>query len=284
MCGAIAGGVAKTTIAPLDRTKILFQTSRQEFSAKNAIGLLKKMYNEDGVRSWWRGNSAMMARVLPFAAVQFMSHEQFKQLFRQDRSGRPVSSPGLRFLAGSLAGVTATAVTYPLDFLRARMAVGPKHHYKDVFNTAWHIVTQEGWMKLYRGFMPTILGVAPYAGISFFTYESLKKITADQDHGREPTAVERLGFGALAGLFGQSASYPLDVVRRRMQTDTVIGGDIHYRTMKTSTVYIFNTEGIRKGLYKALMMNWVKGPIVVGVSFTVYDFLRKAVAKVWGEY
>ena len=46
------------------------------------------MYIEDGVRSWWRGNSAMMARVLPFAAVQFMSHEQYKQLFRRDRSGR----------------------------------------------------------------------------------------------------------------------------------------------------------------------------------------------------
>ena len=131
--------------------------------------------------------------------------------------------------------------------------------------------------------MPTILGVAPYAGISFFTYESLKKIKADQGNGREPTAIERLGFGALAGLFGQSASYPLDVVRRRMQTDKLIGGDIHYKTMKSATVYIFNTEGVRKGLYKALLMNWVKGPIVVGISFTVYDLLRKAVARLWGE-
>lgn len=31
---------------------------------------------------------------------------------------------------------------------------------------------------MYRGFTPTILGVIPYAGLSFFTYETLKKVHA----------------------------------------------------------------------------------------------------------
>lgn len=31
---------------------------------------------------------------------------------------------------------------------------------------------------LYRGFTPTIIGVIPYAGLSFFTYETLKKLHA----------------------------------------------------------------------------------------------------------
>lgn len=34
---------------------------------------------------------------------------------------------------------------------------------------------REGVRALYRGYVPTIIGVIPYAGISFFTYETLKK-------------------------------------------------------------------------------------------------------------
>jgi len=34
----------------------------------------------------------------------------------------------------------------------------------------------EGIRSLYRGFTPTVVGVIPYAGTSFFTYETLKKL------------------------------------------------------------------------------------------------------------
>ena len=40
----------------------------------------------------------------------------------------------------------------------------------------------------------------------------------EHEKGRDPTPIQRLCFGAIAGLLGQSASYPLDIVRRRMQT------------------------------------------------------------------
>ena len=37
------------------------------------------------------------------------------------------------------------------------------------------IYRTEGLKTLYRGISPTVLGVIPYAGTSFFTYETLKK-------------------------------------------------------------------------------------------------------------
>ena len=61
--GAMGGAIAKTSIAPLDRTKIYFQTHpERNYRIKGAIRFLRKTYTQDGVFSLWRGNSATMAR------------------------------------------------------------------------------------------------------------------------------------------------------------------------------------------------------------------------------
>lgn len=52
--------------------------------------------------------------------------------------------------------------------------------------------------------------------------------------GKTPPVVA-LVFGAIAGMLGQTSSYPLDIVRRRMQTDT-IG---RYPTILKSINYIY---------------------------------------------
>lgn len=76
-------------------------------------------------------------------------------------------------------------------------------------------------LTFYRGYIPTLLGVIPYAGVSFCTYDSLKKFYFEKlDNNQQviPKPLASLLFGASAGLLGQSSSYPLDIVRRRMQT------------------------------------------------------------------
>ncbi|KAG5897258.1 hypothetical protein JTB14_013159 [Gonioctena quinquepunctata] len=276
--GAIAGALAKTVIAPLDRTKINFQVGQRPYSTRKALKFLVQTFRKEGFFALWRGNSATMARIVPHAAIQFTAHEQWKSFLGVDEiSGK---TPGKLFLAGSLAGATSQSLTYPLDLARARMAVTPKGEYATLRQVFVKIYNFEGARTFYRGYIPTIAGVVPYAGVSFFTYDSLKRLYKKHFHSSPiPQPVASLGFGAVAGMLGQSSSYPLDIVRRRMQTDTTG----KYQNILGTLKYVYRSEGLR-GLYKGLSMNWIKGPIAVGISYATYDNVKHMLRDVATKY
>lgn len=275
IAGALAGAVAKTAIAPMDRTKIYFQTHNKTFTFYGAIQFILQSYRQSGFASLWRGNSATMARIVPYAAIQYSSHEQYKHLLQVETNAQKKAHPHLSFIAGSLAGFTSTAITYPLDVARARMAVCNYHSLTEVFVTA--LKQPGGALTLYHGFIPTLCGVVPYAGCSFFTYETCKRIHHDLYGEKEPHPLLKVMFGAIAGAFGQSMTYPLDIVRRRMQTRSGYVELGLWGTMKK----VAREEGIIHGLYKGLSMNWVKGPISVGISFCTFETLHKSILTIY---
>lgn len=272
LSGAIAGGIAKTCIAPLDRTKINFQIHDSRYSLAEALRFLKNTYNQHGITALWRGNSATMVRILPYSALQYCSHEQFKQLLKVDTNEGKRRHKSRSFLAGSLAGLVSSICTYPLDLARARMAVSnnDKIRLTDVFK---NVVIKDGYSALYRGCVPSMIGIIPYAGVTFFTYETAKRLHHEYTGKSEPHHLERMAFGAIAGLLGQSASYPTDVVRRRMQTSATKLGMV-----ETAIKIISDPHPIRS-MYKGLSLNWIKGPISVGVSFTTFDLVSKFLAQ-----
>nr|XP_026501239.1 mitochondrial coenzyme A transporter SLC25A42 [Vanessa tameamea] len=276
VAGASAGAIAKTVIAPLDRAKINFQTSDIPYSWRAAVRFLTHSAQTEGWTALWRGNSATMARIVPYAAIQFTAHEQWKKLLGVDTPQTAQEAPLRLLVAGSLAGVTSQSATYPLDLARARMAVADYRSLRAMFK---RVIRDEGFITLYRGYPATVMGVIPYAGVSFFTYDSLRHWYIDYT-GASPSGVTSVAFGGAAGALAQSASYPLDIVRRRMQT-APRRADRSYPcpTVPATLAAVYRAEGWR-GFFKGLSMNWIKGPIAVGISFASYDTIKSTLRDI----
>ncbi|XP_023338243.1 mitochondrial coenzyme A transporter SLC25A42 isoform X2 [Eurytemora carolleeae] len=275
--GAVAGGLAKTVIAPLDRSKIFFQTNEtRNYRFRYAIRWLRHGYRNEGLFSLWRGNSATMARILPYAAIQFMSHEQYKSILRVEEKETPKV---YRWFAGAMAGITGQLLTYPLDKVRAVMAVTKTPEFRSISTVLLKVQREEGVLALYRGLAPSMFGVMLYAGTSFFIFGTLKGAAVQHNGGEDPTFIQRVLAGAVAGLIGQTTSYPLDIVRRRMQTGVSLGKGSKYSTAVGTFMYVLRYEGVLEGLYKGLSMNMIKGPVAAGITFTTFDYVYPALCR-----
>src|ERR1039458_7748572 len=116
-------GKAKTLVAPLDRVKILFQASNPKFAKYTGswfgvVTAMKDIYKEDGTRGLFRGHSATILRIFPYAAIKFLAYEQIRAVIIHSPEHE---TPIRRLLSGSMAGVTSVFFTYPLELVRVRL-------------------------------------------------------------------------------------------------------------------------------------------------------------------
>jgi hypothetical protein len=69
IAGGIAGAVAKTAIAPLDRVKILFMTNMRTFTYTKAKEETIRILRDERFLSFWKGNMAQLWRIVPYTAI-----------------------------------------------------------------------------------------------------------------------------------------------------------------------------------------------------------------------
>lgn len=316
LAGGLAGSAAKTVVAPLDRVKILFQSSNPQFAKYTGswfgvVTAMKDIYRTDGTRGLYRGHSATILRIFPYAAIKFLAYEQIRSVIIHSPAQE---TPIRRLLSGSLAGVTSVFFTYPLEVIRVRLAFETKHDSRSslssicrqIYNeapplprappgaspvvattaqVARAVVPNAGLTNFYRGFSATIMGMLPYAGMSFLTHDTagdvlrlpmLSKYTTLPKPTNSPIdkpaplrSWAELLAGGIAGLISQTSSYPLEVIRRRMQVGGAVGDGHRLRVRETAQL-IFRERGFM-GFWIGLSIGYVKIVPMAAVSFYVYE-------------
>lgn len=289
LAGGIAGAFSKTCTAPLARLTILFQVQGMH----SDIAVLTKpsicreavrIVNEEGFRAFWKGNLVTIAHRLPYSSVNFYAYEHYKSLLKSipglDGKGRRAGADlFVHFVGGGLAGITAAAATYPLDLVRTRLAAQRNAiYYQGICNSLRTICRDEGFFGLYKGLGATLLGVGPSIAISFSVYEALRSYWQTQ-RPDDPTIAVSLACGSLSGIASSTATFPLDLVRRRKQLEGAGGRARVYNTgIMGIFKHIIRTEGLR-GLYRGIMPEYYKVVPSVGIVFMTYETLKKLLSQ-----
>ncbi|KTW31126.1 uncharacterized protein T551_01199 [Pneumocystis jirovecii RU7] len=286
LSGGVAGIVSRTVVSPLERIKIIFQIQDKNKHYQGIMPALSKIWREEGFKGYMRGNGVNCLRIFPYSSMQFASYAVYKELLMP--FGKTELDTPQRLTAGALAGITSVVVTYPLDITRTRLSIqsaslplkqiNGNQELLGVWKTMKNIYTVEGGFKaLYKGIWPTILGIAPYVGLNFAIYESMKKILS-QENG-QLTAFGKFFSGAISGAIAQTITYPADVLRRRFQVTCMPGINYKYVSIYDALKQILAQQGW-KGFYQGLLPNLLKVIPSMGTSWLSYEISKDFFSKI----
>lgn len=301
LCGGAAGALSRTAVSPMERVKVLFQVQGGSGAGQSydrgTLATISQIYKEEGYRGLFRGNGINCIRIVPYTAIQYSVYENMKHLLTDNKRQLNTTE---KLSCGMVAGLASVAGTYPMDLVKTRLSVLTAKSLKGVNSSAslssldlsmWgnlkEIYFKEGGIKgLYRGFVPTSLGVAPYVSLNFSIFEKMKEnfglIYPGWDNNNSPKLVETtviLFLGALSGGIAQSMVYPFDILRRRFQVATMNQGSLGFKYTNTwhALTSIVQQEGV-KGLYKGWTANMWKIMPSMAVQWASYDMIRRFIA------
>jgi solute carrier family 25 (adenine nucleotide translocator) protein 4/5/6/31 len=280
LMGGVSAAVAKTSAAPIERIKLLIQNQdemikqgRLSHPYKGVVDCFKRTYADEGIVSLWRGNTANVIRYFPTQALNFAFKDYFKSLFGFKKSEGYWKWFAGNVASGGAAGASSLLFVYSLDYARTRLANDAKstkagggaRQFNGLVDVYRKTLASDGIAGLYRGFVPSVVGIIVYRGLYFGVYDSLKPVVLVGPLEGSFFASFLLGWGVTIG--SGLASYPLDTIRRRMMMTS--GSTTHYKSMFDAGSQIIAKEGV-KSLFKGAGANILRGVVGAGV-LSIYD-------------
>ncbi|KAL6080509.1 Folate transporter 1, chloroplastic [Balamuthia mandrillaris] len=293
--GGVAGGIAHTCTAPLERLRLLHSVQHLDKRGPRYHGVLPaltKIWREEGFRGFYKGNGVNVLRILPTSAVRFYTFEVYKQLIMQWTGKKDMTVP-IRLCSGSLAGATAVFVAFPLDLIRTRLAA-PMHmdtRYKGLWHAVKTIHHEEGIRGFYKGIHLAMLAIAPYIAIYFTTYETLREHSQrwklnrlkqqQEEEGETSTKVDTrpgvllsLSMGATAATVAMTLTFPGDVLKRRMMVQGIGGEERQFNGLVDTIQKTWRNEGV-KGFYRGIIPCYIRVIPSAAITWTVMELCKR---------
>lgn len=252
LLGAIAGCTAKSMVAPLSRTVIQMQLHHLHHTG-SMLDTMRGIYQEGGIRAFWRGNGATLLYRGVVNGVNFPVNELCKRYLKeQPQEARNFVSA----FAGSFAGI---CIGHPVDVIKTRISASQRFGYSGILETIGRLHAEEGLMAFYAGFRVSMVTVVPNVACCFYLKDTLKSfplvkaLSSRSDGWLSESAIA----GGTAGGITSTLFFPFDSWKRRLQmprfeakaATAVVDLHLHYRGLLPELIKVSCNTAIMFGLY-----------------------------------
>jgi len=316
LAGAVGGALSRTATAPIQTVRLRMVAGAMDGTAAAKGGLageIALLARREGWRALFRGNLANVVRFAPTKGLDFFTFKVYKEFIgerllgdargdgdergdgdggdgdgekaRQGRIRRRAARTAQSMAAGALAGLTSTALLFPLDNLTTRLAVGggalarsatAAGGMRGLVAAGAAVARAEGAGGLYRGLKPALVGIAPEAALTYGIFDLLKerceraeRRAVSENERRKATPAQIVACAAVASLCGQTFVFPAEAVSRRLTSGAATGNGVAvFRA-------ILEEQGIR-GLYRGLGPASIRIVPMAAISFSSYELLHVA--------
>lgn len=166
--GACAGMTSTLVTYPLDVVRLRLAV---EPACKSMTQVMTTMLREEGLSSFYKGLGPSLLGIAPYIALNFCAFDLIKTSLPEEFRKTPTAS----FVTALMSATFATVMCYPLDTVRRQMQMRGTP-YLTVLDAIPGIIARDGYIGLYRGFIPNALKNLPNSSIRLTTFDAAKSL------------------------------------------------------------------------------------------------------------
>lgn len=257
LTGSLAGLAKVAAAHPLDTVKVRVQALRAP-AAPSATRVFVRTLTREGARGLYRGATLQLGINVLYNSVLFGTF------------GRARAEGGLSATAAAAAaGLAVAPVISPLEMVRCRWQVlkstrgasslSRRSAPKSILQVAQSVVRRGGPAALYRGFPLTVLREMPGAVVYFGTFAGVSDWL-----GGGGGAANNFVAGGAAGLANWATVAPVDMLKTRVQTDSV--RNPRYSSSLHAARSVLAAEGL-SAVYRGLGPCLLRAVVANGAGF-----------------
>ncbi|XP_055385825.1 mitochondrial uncoupling protein Bmcp [Condylostylus longicornis] len=185
LCAVSAGAVSSAIANPTDVLKVRMQVHGKGSNNLGLFACFGEIYRYEGIKGLWRGVGPTAQRAAVIAAVELPVYDFCKHYLMSTFGDKVVN----HFISSFVASLGSAIASNPIDVIRTRLMnqknfgvnlnspshTASKRVYSGSLDCFFHTTRTEGFLALYKGFVPTWFRMGPWNIIFFITYERLKQ-------------------------------------------------------------------------------------------------------------